>query len=153
MTLEAELGLEADDDDSPLRDKSDKLNGGGALKKQVAGRKISGGVQPRATMKERGKTKALPAGVSRVTAGSTEKENTIVKKAKSNGGAVVAAGARVKGRVTPPSEHGEPQKPLRSTAAAAKPTAVAKTVPAVKGGARRVPIGSAEAGAVPGWRG
>lgn len=137
-SLAAELGISDDEDESPLREKKIEPN----LAKAKAGKPGM-----KTTAKEKGKGRADPAPMSRTRAAvPLEKEN--VKRAK------LSAGAPTRGTTTQTAVDRKvlkaPPKPFSKSTVAAK-------LPANRGGARRVPIDSAEAAPVsrggPGWKG
>ncbi|KAI8996403.1 hypothetical protein BD414DRAFT_199770 [Trametes punicea] len=155
-SLAEELGV-SEDDDSPLRERPPKDNAQGTKRK--AGTSESERHVPplRTAVRDKGKGRAdvQPGPASCARAGGTlEKEN--VKRAK-----LSASGAKVASSV-------QQERKTRATAGA-KFSSVAgaqasrsRTVPTgggskapsrPKGGARRVPAGSAEAASVPTWRG
>ncbi|KAI0352101.1 hypothetical protein OH77DRAFT_1460841 [Trametes cingulata] len=157
-SLAEELGV-SEDDDSPFREKGPKTGREGQAQAQGTKRKAGPSSEPsRAAAKDKGKTRAAdpqPGPSSRSRTGSAiEKENvkrvklsntTKAPDAKKATRSTAAASAKpasssaptTRGRTAPPNGGGSgskaPQRP--------------------KGGARRVPIGSAEAAPVPTWRG
>ncbi|KAH9945758.1 Afadin and alpha-actinin-binding-domain-containing protein [Amylocystis lapponica] len=136
-SLAAELGV-ADDSEPPLRDKTEQ----NVVKPK--------GVRPmaqKAAPKVKGKGKAEPLAAPRLfLAVAPEKEN--VKRAKSSLVASSAVGATAQ-----KEEKKAVKAPSKSMVAAPRPKLSAKLPPG-KGGARRVPIDSAEAAPVgPGWKG
>ena len=129
-----------DDDDSPLREKKTERNVVQAKKGDRADTK-------KRTSKERSKVKeeaAVPTVTGKPkTVGAGEKENR----------------DKPSRRGSPPMLGAPPTKPP-STTTTNKPEVVAKPtikvptkLPVGRGGARRVPVGSAEAAPLPGWRG
>ncbi|KIJ65501.1 hypothetical protein HYDPIDRAFT_174941 [Hydnomerulius pinastri MD-312] len=130
-----------DDDESPLREKKTERN---VVTKTKSG---PGEAKKRTSSKEKGKARAepvLPAVTSKPkTVGAGEKENR----------------EKTSRKVSAPLL-GVPQTKPTSTVATSKaepdvkaPAKMPAKMPSGKGGARRVPIGSAEAAPLPGWRG
>ena len=129
-----------DDDDSTLREKKTERNVVKAKKGDKADTK-------KRTSKERSRAKeepVVPAVTGKTkTVGAGEKENR----------------DKLSRRGSPPMLGAPPTKPPSASntskpEVAAKPTSkVPVKLPVGRGGARRVPIGSAEAAPLPGWRG
>ncbi|KAF9224074.1 hypothetical protein BS17DRAFT_880114 [Gyrodon lividus] len=131
-----------DEDDSPLREKKSERN----VATQAKGSQVD---EKKRTSRETSKAKAepvAPAVVSKPrTVGAREKENRDKTSRKGS---------------LPMPTLGAPLAKSSSTSGTSKPETAAKgatKVPAKlssgKGGARRVPIGSAEAAPLPGWKG
>ncbi|KAF9233476.1 Afadin and alpha-actinin-binding-domain-containing protein [Melanogaster broomeanus] len=124
-----------DEDDSPLREKRAERN----LASQAQGGQAD---EKKQTSKQKAKSKAEPAALAMLskpkTIGAAEKEN----RDKPRKGSPAMLGASL----AKPSSNSGTSKPETSAKAATK-------LPSGKGGARRVPIGSAEAAPLPGWRG
>ncbi|KAH8091643.1 Afadin and alpha-actinin-binding-domain-containing protein [Cristinia sonorae] len=135
-SLAAELGVSDDDvgdsEEVPLREKKPRANVGqrGAATKDTKGK---GRADDRRTGTSR----------SRATTVTLEKEN----KVKRSRAVVVTAGVVKKSSRTTAAT----TSATKATSSDLVGTAQPKIVPKVKGGARRVPIGSAEA--APGWKG
>jgi len=134
-SLAAELGI-SEDDESPLREKKVEPN-------LIKAKTVKPGA--RLTAKEKGKSRAEPIPVSRTRpAVALEKEN--VKRAKLSTGAP--------SMVRPAAQQNAPDR--KSVNLPPKPfsrTNVPGKLPPGKGGARRVPIDSAEAAPVgPAWK-
>ncbi|KAG8221070.1 hypothetical protein J3R82DRAFT_2585 [Butyriboletus roseoflavus] len=129
-----------DDDESPLREKKTERNTAQVKKVDKANTK-------KRTSKERSKVKeepALPAATSKPkTIGAGEKEN---RDKPSRRGSPPMLGVPL----TKPPRTSTTSKPEVQAKFTAK---VPAKLPVGRGGARRVPIGSADAGPLPGWRG
>ena len=132
----------ARDDDSPLREKRTERNVAQAKKGDKAETKKRTSKEKATKVREE---LVVPIGASKPkTIGAGEKENR----------------DKLSRRGSPPLVGAPATKPLGSTSTVSKPEAAAKfttkaptRLPVGKGGARRVPIGSAEAAPLPGWRG
>lgn len=161
-SLAEELGV-SEDDDSPSREKPGAKAGALGIKRKAGAQEPSERrTQPLRTAaaisRDKGKGRADPAPgpTSRARAGSSlEKDN--VKRAKlSNGtnGAKTAAGPAKPAKAAPP-----PGRPPSSGAQSSRtrtttgPGSGGKAPSRPKGGARRVPVGSAEAAPGATWRG
>ncbi|KAH9832560.1 uncharacterized protein C8Q71DRAFT_258970 [Rhodofomes roseus] len=132
-SLAEELGISEEDDSPPLREKRAQPN----LAKRSAGA-VPAAAAPRFTAKEKGKAKAEPTVSTRTRpAVALEKEN--VKRAKLSNGSGSGGSASSISKSTAPTKV--------ATKLFAKPKVTGKLPPG-KGGARRVPIGSAEAAPV-----
>ncbi|KAH0836788.1 Afadin and alpha-actinin-binding-domain-containing protein [Lanmaoa asiatica] len=140
VPIAAEAAVVRDDDDSPLKEKKTTRN-----VKQV--KRVDKADTKKRTSKERSKVKeelVVPAATGKLkTIGAGEKENR----------------DKPSRRGSPPMLGAPPTKPP-STSTTSKPEIPAKSMmkvstklPVGRGGARRVPIGSAEAAPLPGWRG
>ncbi|KAI0738684.1 Afadin and alpha-actinin-binding-domain-containing protein [Daedaleopsis nitida] len=180
-SLAEELGVSEDDDDSPLREKQATPAGRSHAATAPAGRK-AGSVQPRAGIgagktKGKEKEKVLTSGPAAQAApvqnasrarpgGSLEKEN--VKRVKlsgpsqpsgGSGGSAKSVRSATSSSSSSSSRDGKKTKPVgigaraRTAASGRGAGAGAGSKPALKGGPRRVPMGSAEAAPVPTWRG
>jgi hypothetical protein len=129
-----------DDDDSPLREKKTERNVVQATKSDKADTK-------KRTSKERSRVKeepVVPAVTGKAkTVGAGEKEN---RDKLSRRGSPPMLGA-------PPTKPPSASNTSKSEVAAKSTTKVPVKLPVGRGGARRVPIGSAEAAPLPGWRG
>ncbi|KAI0642311.1 Afadin and alpha-actinin-binding-domain-containing protein [Trametes meyenii] len=165
-SLAEELGV-SEDDDSPLREREKQPK----AQVQVQGTKRKAGPSselehraqpPRVIAKDKGKSRAdshsapAPGPAPRARPGSSlEKEN--VKRAKLSGGKAASGSqdtkkprSNVVAAATKPSVGSAPGVRNRT----ANTGSGSKAAPAkAKGGARRVPVGSAEAAPVPTWRG
>ncbi|CDO68386.1 hypothetical protein BN946_scf184815.g33 [Trametes cinnabarina] len=159
-SLAEELGV-SEDDDSPLRERPPAKPDTQGTKRKAGATEPDRLAQPaRAAAKDvkgKGRAESQPAPASRSRSGGTlEKEN--VKRAKlSDGGSGTkstnAADAR-KTRATTASKPTSSTVGAPATRSRAATTAgVPKPPSRLKGGARRVPAGSAEAASVPTWRG
>ncbi|KAG6381745.1 Afadin and alpha-actinin-binding-domain-containing protein [Boletus reticuloceps] len=139
-TVVAAAVARSDDDDSPLREKKSERNVAQAKQCEKTDTK-------KRSSKERNKVReepAVPAAASKPkTIGAGEKENRDKQSRRGS-----------------PPMLGAPATKPPSTSTTSKPEVGAKfttkmpaKLPVGKGGARRVPIGSAEAAPLPGWRG
>lgn len=135
--------LAQDDDDSPLREKRTERNAA-----QVKKAKVDKADMKKRSSKERSKVKEEPA------------VPTLMGKPKMIGAGEKENRDKPARRGSPPMLGAPPTKPP-STTTTSKPEAPAKStiikvpakLPVGRGGARRVPVGSAEAAPLPGWRG
>jgi hypothetical protein len=134
------VNVPKDEDDSPLREKKTGRN----VATQAKGDQVD---EKKRTSKVKAKAKVEPVAPAIVskpkTVGAREKENRDKTSRRGSPPMLGAPSAK------PSSTLGTSQP---ETAAKAATKAPAK-LPPIKGGARRVPIGSAEAAALPGWRG
>jgi len=138
ISLENELGLDEDTaEESPLREKNARK----ALALKNGKAKSSSEATSTRDTKERMKTKGKKSGKS-------EKENADANAIPGDAGRITAANTcvfKVKGRISP--VFGGVGTTAPATATMKKPSANSK------GGARRVPIGSADAAPIgPGWK-
>ncbi|KAI0675899.1 Afadin and alpha-actinin-binding-domain-containing protein [Trametes maxima] len=169
-SLAEELGV-SEDDDSPLREREKLPKAQAQAQAQGTKRKAGPSSEPerraqppRVTAKDKGKGRADnrtlpgsgPAPALRARPGSSlEKEN--VKRAKLSGGKAASTSQETK--KPRPNVATAPAKPSAGSAPVVRSRTAntgsgSKAAPAkVKGGARRVPVGSAEAAPVPTWRG
>ncbi|KAL6297903.1 Afadin and alpha-actinin-binding-domain-containing protein [Sparassis latifolia] len=140
MSLAAELGIADDDDDeSPLREKRAERNAAEPKSVHAAVRQ--------AVAKGKGKARTEVSAASRGTVIPGEKEN--VKRAKSS-----TSGTTVKATPLVRDEKKTARPPPKPSVVSARTRFTINKLPQGKGGARRVPIDSAEAAPVgPGWKG
>ncbi|KAF8448876.1 Afadin and alpha-actinin-binding-domain-containing protein [Boletus edulis BED1] len=139
-TVAAAAVAKSDDDDSPLREKKSERNVVQAKQREKTDTK-------KRSSKERNKVReepAAPAAASKPkTIGAGEKENRDKQSRRRSPPTLEAPATK------PPSTYTTSKPEV-----GAKPTTkVPAKLPIGKGGARRVPIGSAEAAPLPGWRG
>ncbi|KAI9062566.1 hypothetical protein FKP32DRAFT_805484 [Trametes sanguinea] len=159
-SLAEELGV-SEDDDSPLRERpAPKPDTQGVKRKAGTVEPDRRAQPPRAAAKDvkgKGRADAQPAPVSRSRAGGTlEKEN--VKRAKlANGSSGTQAASSADAKKSRTATSTKPTSSASGTHSTRSRTATSaagsKPPSRPKGGARRVPAGSAEAAAVPTWRG
>ena len=158
-SLAEELGVEEDDDAPPQAPLRERQPARAPAPPQ--------GARKPATLKEKGKAKAAAAPAPskpRTRAGAAlEKEN--VKRAKLSGptlgptgsGSAKSASSSSSSSTSQEAKKAPRAKPAtreraRAGAGSAGGNVQVRTAP-TKGGARRVPIGSAQAGVVPSWKG
>ncbi|KAG9313138.1 hypothetical protein JVU11DRAFT_6588 [Chiua virens] len=137
-TVVGETAAKDGSDDNPLREKMEQCTvkvkkGGKAEPKKRATKERSKGKEEPAVPTAPGKPKSVGAG---------EKENR--DKPSRRGSPPMLGGPPMK---PPSTSTSKPDAPAETT------TRVPPKLPVGRGGARRVPIGSAEAAPLPGWRG
>ncbi|KIM90284.1 hypothetical protein PILCRDRAFT_84369 [Piloderma croceum F 1598] len=148
--------VEEEEEESPLKEKKVEVN---VNPKKTHGTDSDGDAK-RFTTKEKGKSRAVVGSVqvSLQKSRTVEKENQVKMKSvrgssgSSSSSSGSGSGSSGLGKMKPAVDGKKAVKPA-SSAATASSTRVGMKLPPGKGGARRVPIDSAEAAPIgPGWR-